>query len=168
VVDQIRSEIGLHLIRLDVPETLNVIVGQSHFIKTAEDLHEALVNSVPGIKYGLAFCEASGPRLIRIEGTDSELKSLAAKNALRIGAGHSFVLYLRNAYPINVLNALKSVPELCSIFCASSNPVQVIVAESGQGRGILGVIDGSSPLGIEGEKEVEERRSFLRKIGYKL
>jgi adenosine/AMP kinase len=158
----------LRLISVGVPEDLNLIIGQSHFIKTAEDIHEALVNSVPGIKFGLAFCEASGPRLVRVEGTDDELRALASKNALSIGAGHTFVLYLKGAYPINVLGALKNVPEVCNIFCASANPVQVIIAESEQGRGILGVIDGRSPLGIETGEDVKERRTFLRRIGYKL
>jgi uncharacterized protein len=153
---------------VDVPQDANVIIGQSHFIKTTEDIHDSLVSSVPGIKFGLAFCESSGPRLVRCEGTDEELKKLAEKNAMKIAAGHSFVLYLRGSYPINVLNALKNVPEVCNIFCASANPIEVIIAESEQGRGVLGVIDGSTPLGVETEKDVQERRAFLRKIGYKL
>jgi uncharacterized protein len=157
----------IKLVGVKVPENLNVVIGQSHFIKSTEDIYEALVNSVLGIKFGLAFCESSGPRLIRNEGTKDDLKDLATKAALEIGAGHSFVLYLEGAYPINVLNALKSVPEICNIYCATANPVQVIVAESEQGRGILGVIDGSSPLGVESESDVESRRAFLRKIGYK-
>jgi uncharacterized protein len=168
VDDQNTENVKIGLVSVDVPEEINVIVGQSHFIKTAEDIHEALVSSVPGIKFGLAFCEASGPRLVRVEGTDVELKSLASKNAAAIGAGHSFVIYLRGSYPINVLNSLKSIPEVCNIFCATANPVQVIVAESAQGKGILGVIDGSPPLAVEGEGDVIDRRSFLRKIGYKL
>jgi len=155
-------------IQIDVPEGTNIIIGQSHFIKTTEDIHDALVNSVPGIKFGLAFCESSGPRLVRCEGTSEDLKKLAAKNALEIGAGHCFVVYLQGTYPINVLNDLKNVSEICQIYCATSNPVQVIIVESGQGRGIIGVIDGGSPLGIETEKDVQERRSFLRKIGYRL
>ena len=156
------------LIQIDVPEGTNIIIGQSHFIKTTEDIHDALVNSVPGIKFGLAFCESSGPRLVRCEGTSEELKKLAAKSALEIGAGHSFIVYLKGTYPINVLNDLKNVSEICQIYCATSNPVQVIIVESEQGRGIIGVIDGGSPLGIETEKDIQERRSFLRKIGYKL
>jgi uncharacterized protein len=160
--------VEISLVKVDVPEGLNVVIGQSHFIKTTEDVHEALVNSVPGIKFGFAFCESSGPRLIRCEGTSEELKRLATKNAQEIGAGHSFVLYLQGAYPINILNALKNVPEICNIYCATANPVQVIVASSEQGRGILGVIDGGSPLGVETEGDVNERRAFLRKIGYKL
>ncbi|MDG6907487.1 MAG: adenosine-specific kinase [Nitrososphaerota archaeon] len=158
----------IKLVKIDVPENLNVIVAQSHFIKTAEDVYEALTNSVPGIKFGLAFCESSGPRLIRCEGTEEELKKLAAKNAAAIGAGHSLVIYLRESYPVNVLNALKSVPEICSVYCATANPIEVIITESEQGRGILGVIDGKSPLGVESVNDVKMRRSFLRKIGYKL
>ena len=158
----------LHAVSVDKPEDANVVLGQSHFIKTAEDVYEALTNSVPGIKFGLAFCESSGPRLIRCEGTEEELKKLAAKNAAAIGAGHSLVIYLRESYPVNVLNALKSVPEICSVYCATANPIEVIITESEQGRGILGVIDGKSPLGVESENDVKMRRSFLRKIGYKL
>jgi uncharacterized protein len=156
------------LVGIDVPEGLNVIIAQSHFIKTVEDVYESLTNSVPGIKFGLAFCESSGPRLVRCEGTDEELKKLATKNALVVGAGHSLIIYLRSSYPINVLNALKAVPEICNIFCATANPVQVVIAESEQGRGIIGVIDGNSPLGVETEKDVQDRKAFLRKIGYKL
>ncbi len=160
--------VDLKLIQVDVPEGTNVIVGQAHFIKTVEDIHDTLVSSVPGIRFGLAFCEASGPRLLRREGTSEELKELATQNANKIGAGHCFVLYLQGSYPINVLNALKYVGEICTIFCATANPLQVIVAESVQGRGILGVIDGSSPLGVETEKDVGDRRAFLRKMGYRL
>ncbi len=162
------QKVELLLIPLDVPKDLNVIIGETHFIKSAEDIYEAIVNSVPEIKFGLAFCEASGPRLIRVEGSDENLRNLASKNALEVGAGHIFIIYLRGAYPINVLNALKAVPEVCNIFCASANPVQVVVAQSEQGRGILGVIDGSSPLGVEKEEDVRNRRAFLKKIGYKL
>ncbi len=158
----------LKLVKVDVPEGVNIIVGQSHFIKTTEDVYETLVGSVPGIKFGFAFCESSGPKLVRSEGTSEELKRLAEKNSLEIGAGHCFVIYLASSYPINVLNALKNVPEICNIYCATANPIQVIVAESEQGRGILGVIDGSSPVGIETKKDVEDRHNFLRKIGYKL
>lgn len=159
----------LTLVTIDKPDpNLNLILGQSHFIKTVEDVHEALVNTVPGIKFGLAFCEASGPRLVRSSGTDPELTTLAEKNAYAIGAGHSFILFLGNAFPINVLNTVKAVPEVARIFCATANPVQVVVAESEQGRGILGVIDGGSPLGIEDEAAKTHRKEFLRKIGYKM
>ncbi len=156
------------LIQVEVPDGTNVIIGQSHFIKTTEDIHEALVSSVPGIQFGLAFCESSGPRLVRVEGTSEELRKLAIKNVVEIGAGHSFIIYIKGAFPINVLNALKNLGEVCQIFCATANPVQVIVAQSEQGRGILGVIDGGSPMGVELEQDVKERRAFLRKIGYKL
>ncbi|MCR4405000.1 MAG: adenosine-specific kinase [Candidatus Acetothermia bacterium] len=155
-------------VRIEKPEEVNLILGQSHFIKTVEDLHEALVTAVPGIKFGLAFCESSGPALVRWSGTDEELVELARKSALALSAGHSFIVFLRGAYPINVLNAIKLVPEVCRIFCATANPVEVVLAETGQGRGILGVIDGVRSKGIETEKEVAERKSFLRKIGYKL
>ena len=155
------------LVQIEVPEGSNVIIGQSHFIKTAEDLYESLMTSVPGAQFGLAFCEASGPRLVRCEGTTEDLKDLAGNNAMQIGAGHSFIIYIRGAFPINVLNSIKHLSEVCKIFCATANPVQVIIAQSDQGRGILGVIDGSSPLGIETNLDVEARRSFLRKIGYK-
>jgi len=154
--------------KLKVPEGTNVILGQTHFIKTAEDLYEILVDSVPGIKFGLAFCEASGPCLVRSEGNDEELKKLAEKSAFDIGAGHSFIIYLKDAFPINILNAVKNCPEVCSIFCATANPVEVIIAETEQGRGILGVIDGFKPKGIEKEEDKKHRKEFLRKIGYKL
>ncbi len=159
----------LTTVTIEKPDELNVILGMSHFIKTVEDIHEALVNTVPGIKFGLAFCEASGPRLVRWSGTDPELIELAKQNALAIGAGHSFVLFLgQGFYPVNVLNAIKMVPEVCRIFCATANPVQVMVAETAQGRGILGVVDGFSPLGVEGEEEIRKRKELLRAIGYKL
>ncbi len=158
----------LKLVPIEKPEAMNFILGQSHFIKTVEDLHETLVGAVPGIKFGLAFCEASGPRLIRWSGTDDECLALAKKNAQAIGAGHSFIIFLGNVFPINVLGLIRNVPEVCRIFCATANPTQVIVAESGQGRGILGVIDGESPLGVEGEKEIAERKGLLRRFGYKL
>ena len=149
------------------PDDVNVILGQSHFIKTAEDLYEALAGSVAGAKFGLAFCEASAERLVRVEGTAEDLKELAAENALAIGAGHSFIIMLRDCYPINVLNAIKGVQEVCTVFCATANPVEVIIAESPLGRGIMGVIDGHSPLGIEGPKELKNRIDLLRKFGYK-
>lgn len=158
----------LKIVNIEKPEDANIILGQSHFIKTVEEIYEALVGSVPNIRFGLAFCESSGECLVRVEGNDPELKELAAKNALGIGAGHSFIVILRNAYPINVLPALRNVPEICSIFCATANDVEVVIAESEQGRGILGVIDGSSPKGIEGEEGIKWRKEFLRKIGYKL
>ncbi len=162
------GKLDLSLVPLDKPEDVNLILGQSHFIKTVEDLHEALVNAVPGIKFGLAFCESSGPRLVRRGGTDDALIDLATRNAQAVGAGHSFVILLGNAFPLNVLNVVKAVPEVCRIFCATANPVQVVVAETDQGRGILGVIDGESPLGIEDEAATQQRKAFLRQIGYKL
>ena len=158
----------LETVTIEKPEAVNFILGQSHFIKSVEDLHETLVTSVPGIKFGLAFCEASGKRLVRWSGTDEAMIALAQKNALAIGAGHSFIIFLGEGYfPVNVLNAVKNVPEVARIFCATANPTQVIVAQSEQGRGILGVIDGGSPLGVEGEEDIAWRKSFLRKIGYK-
>jgi len=158
----------LKVVEIKNPKELNFILGQTHFIKSVEDLHEALVTAVPGIKFGLAFCEASGPCLIRRSGTDESLVNLAVKNAEAIGAGHMFIIFLDGSFPINVLPAIKAVPEVCHIFCATANPVQVIVAETEQGRGILGVIDGSSPKGIESEADIEDRKAFLRTIGYKL
>ncbi|WP_322792391.1 adenosine-specific kinase [Bellilinea sp.] len=158
----------LELVSIEKPEEINFVLGQSHFIKTVEDIHEALVGTVPGIRFGLAFCEASGKCLIRWSGTDEQMIELAQKNAQKIGAGHSFILFLGSGYyPINVLNALRTVPEVCRIFCATANPTQVIVAHSDQGRGILGVIDGFSPKGIEGEEDIAWRKNFLRQIGYK-
>ncbi|MGQ9708516.1 MAG: adenosine-specific kinase [bacterium] len=157
----------LKTILVEKPENTNIIIGQSHFIKTVEDIHELLVTSVPNLKFGLAFCEASGPCLIRHSGTDVELEALAVKSALAIGAGHSFIIILSNAYPINVLNGLKQIQEVCAIYCATANPIKVIIAEDETGRGILGVIDGEKPKGVEGEKEIEDRKNFLRKIGYK-
>lgn len=157
------------VIKIEKPEPVNFILGQTHFIKSVEDIHEALVSAVPGIKFGLAFCEASGERLIRWSGTDQAMIDLAKRNAQAIGAGHAFILFLAEGfYPINVLNALKMVPEVCHIFCATANPTEVILAESGQGRGILGVVDGFSPKGIEDEAGITWRKGFLRKIGYKL
>ncbi|MEM0353829.1 MAG: adenosine-specific kinase, partial [Archaeoglobaceae archaeon] len=146
----------------------NVILGMAHFIKTVEDLYEALTNSVPGIKFGLALCEASGKCLVRHEGNDPELRELAAKKAFEIGCGHSFIIFIRNAYPINVLDKIRNVPEVCRIFSATANPLQVIVVETEQGRGILGVVDGFRSKSIEREEDIRERKEFLRKIGYKL
>ena len=154
-------------VKLDAPKETNLILGQTHFIKSVEDLYEVLVTTVPGIKFGLAFCEASGKCLVRSEGNDNELKIAAEVNALALGAGHSFLIFMRNAYPINVLNAIKNVQEVCGIFCATANPVEVIIAQTEQGRGILGVIDGESPRGIEKVEEIEDRRAFVRAIGYK-
>lgn len=158
----------LKVIPIEKPEEMNFILGQSHFIKTVEDIHETLVQTVPGIQFGLAFCEASGPRLVRWSGTDETLEALARENAINIGAGHSFILFLGNVFPINVLPALRNVSEICRIFCATANPTQVIVGETEQGRGILGVIDGGGPLGIESDEDIQNRKSLLRKIGYKL
>lgn len=158
----------IKLIKIEKPEPINFILGQSHFIKTVEDIHEALVTSVPGIKFGLAFCEASGDCLVRWSGTDQAMLDLAKKNAQAIGAGHSFILFLGEGfYPVNVLNAVKNVPEVTHVFCATANPTEVIVAESEQGRGILGVIDGFSPKGVEDEQGIAWRKDFLRMIGYK-
>jgi uncharacterized protein len=157
----------VQLIAIHKPEEINLILGQAHFIKTVEDVHECLVQTVPGIQFGLAFCEASGPRLVRHSGTDGEMTELAKENAMAIGAGHAFIVFLKNAFPINVLPVLRTVPAICRIFCATSNAVQVIVAETDLGRSILGVVDGQSPLGIEDENAVRLRKTFLRKIGYK-
>jgi len=157
----------LKVMPIENPEALNMILGQSHFIKTVEDIHEAIVTSVPGARFGLAFCESSGLALVRSTGTDGELKALAERNALALGAGHSFILFLRDAFPINVLNAIKMVPEVANIYCASANPVQVLLAETDQGRGILGVIDGIRTQGVEDADGVAWRVGFLRKIGYK-
>ena len=158
----------LKVVSIENPNELNLILGQTHFIKSVEDIHEALVTSVPGIKFGLAFNEASGPCLIRKSGTDATLTELAVKNAESIAAGHIFIIFLDGTFPVNVLNRIKDVPEVCRVYCATANPVQVIVAETEQGRGILGVIDGSSPKGVETESDINARKEFLRKIGYKL
>ena len=158
----------MKLVSIEKPDELNVILGQSHFIKTVEDLHEALIQSVPGLKFGLAFCEASGPRLIRFSGTDDEMIAGARRACADVAAGHFFAIFLRDAFPINVLNAIKMVPEVCRIFCATANPLQVIVVESEGGRGVAGVIDGEPPLGEETEEQQQKRRDFLRMIGYKL
>jgi len=157
----------LKLVRLEVPDGGNVIVGQSHFIKTVEDVYEAIVNTVPQMKFGVAFNEASGPCLTRVDGNDDALKSLATRNATAIGAGHIFVVAMKEGYPINITNVLQNVPEVCRIFCATANPLEVIVAETEQGRGVLGVVDGSSPKGVESAADAQARREFLRKIGYK-
>ena len=155
-------------VRVDVPENCNVILGMAHFIKTVEDLYEALINAVPNIKFGIGFCESSGPCLVRHEGNDEELRQLAAKKAFEISCGHSFIIYLKNAYPINVLDKIKKVPEMCTIHAATANPLEVIVAETQQGRGIVGVIDGFASKGIETQEDIKKRKEFLRKIGYKL
>lgn len=157
----------IEAVRLEVPEGGNLILGQTHFIKTVEDIYEAIVNTVPQAKFGIAFNEASGACLTRVDGNDEGLKQLAAANATAIGAGHIFVVTLRDCYPINLLGRIQDVPEVCSIFCATANPVEVIVAATEQGRGVLGVIDGSAPKGVEGEADVEWRHGLLRKIGYK-
>ena len=158
----------LKIINVNKPADLNVIIGQTHFIKTVEDMYEVLSSSVPGLKFGLAFCESSGDRKIRFSGTDQEMIDLAVENAKAIAAGHSLLIFLKNAYPVNVLNRLKQVSEICRIFCASANVVEVILAKSEQGIGILGVIDGEPPLGVENDQEKEARKSLLRKFGYKI
>ncbi|MBI3611460.1 MAG: adenosine-specific kinase [Nitrospirae bacterium] len=154
-------------VKIEKPEELNFILGQAHFIKTVEDLHETLVSAVPGIKFGLAFCESSGPCLVRASGTDPGLVELAKKNAFALSAGHVFIIFLRDVFPINVLNAIKSVQEVCSIYCASANPVEVVLAETEQGRGIMGVVDGFMSKGIEKDKDVAARKDLLRRFGYK-
>jgi adenosine/AMP kinase len=158
---------NLEVVNMETPEGCNLILGQSHFIKTVEDLYEAMTTSTPLVNFGLAFCEASGDRLVRIEGNDEELKNKAAKNAIKLGCGHSFVILMKDAYPINVLNQIKIVPEVCTIYAATANPIQAIVAVTDQGRGILGVIDGQPPLGIEDKEGVKWRKDILRKFGYK-
>jgi len=158
----------LETMKIEPPEDCNVVLGMAHFIKTVEDLYEALVNSVPDIKFGIGFCESSGPCLVRCEGNDEELKKLASQYALKLACGHCFIILMKKAYPINVLNKIKQVPEVCSIHAATANPLQVVIAETKQGRGILGVIDGMKSKGIETEKDITARKSFLREIGYKL
>ncbi|WP_242371751.1 adenosine-specific kinase [Anaeromyxobacter sp. SG26] len=158
----------LSSVRIEKPDDVNVIVGQAHFIKTVEDLHEVLAGSSPHLEFGLAFCESSGPRLVRRSGNDPALVALAVRNAEAIGAGHSFVVFLREGFPVNVLNALKLVPEVCTIFCATANPVEVVVAGTDAGRGILGVVDGGTPAGVESDADVAERKGLLRRFGYKL
>ena len=159
---------NLQTVSIDNPEHLNFILGHSHFIKTVEDVYEVIVGTVPGAKFGLAFCEASDVCLVRHAGTDAELIALAQKNALNLSAGHSFIIFMRDMFPVNILNAIKNVPEVCRVFCATANPVEVILAETELGRGILGVIDGFAAKGIEGEADIAKRKSFLRTIGYKL
>ncbi len=155
-------------IKIKVPEGCNVIIGKSHFIKTVEDIHELLVNCVPNIKFGLAFVEASGKCLIRHSGNDEELEKLAVEKALEIGAGHSFIIFIKNAYPINILPRLKQVPEVVTIYCATANPIEVLIAETEQGKAIVGIVDGFKPKGVEKEEDIRERKEFLRKVGYKL
>jgi adenosine/AMP kinase len=158
----------LKLVKINKPDEQDIILGQTHFIKSVEDIHEAMVNSVPGIKFGIGFCEASQKCLVRCSGNDDTLVELAKQNALELAAGHTFIVFIKDAFPIHVLRAIKQVPEVCNIYCATSNPVQVVIAESPQGRGILGVIDGLKSKGIETEADIVERKEFLRKIGYKL
>ncbi len=155
-------------VRIDKPEATNVIIGQSHFIKTVEDIHEAVVTTAPHMRFGLAFCESSGPALVRRSGNDATLVEMAVSNALAVGAGHSFLLFVEDGFPVNILNAVKAVPEVCRIFCATANPVEVVVAAGPLGRGILGVIDGVAPAGVETDDDVAARKAFLRAIGYKL
>ena len=162
------KSMDLDAIRLEVPSDGNIIVGHSHFIKTVEDLYEAIVQTVPGMKFGIAFCESSGPALVRYAGNEPGLVELAQRNALNLSAGHSFIIFLDGGFPVNVLNTIKNVPEVCRIFCATANPVEVIIAETEQGRGILGVIDGVKTKGIETETDIQNRKALLRKIGYKL
>lgn len=160
--------IELKTVRIDPPKDCNVIFGMAHFIKTAEDLYEAIVGAVPTVKFGLAFCEGSGPCLVRHEGNDEKLRQLVAEKAFELACGHSFLIYFKNAYPINLLDKVKRVPEVCSVFAATANPLEIVIAETAQGRGILGAIDGFKSKGIEAEEDILERRAFLRKIGYKL
>lgn len=157
----------IKLVKIEKPDDMNFILGQAHFIKTVEDIHEAIVTTAPHLKFGLAFCESSGPALVRFSGNDEKLVELAKKNALNIAAGHSFIIFMENGYPVNILNSLKNVPEVCGIFCATANPVEVIIAETETGRGILGVIDGVKTKAVEREEDIKYRQDFLRKIGYK-
>jgi uncharacterized protein len=158
----------LRIVSIEKPDDMNFILGQSHFIKTVEDLHEAIVQTAPQMKFGIGFCESSGPALVRFTGNDAKLIELARNNALALSCGHSFIIFMDGGFPINILNTIKNVPEVCQVFCATANPVQVIVAESEQGRGILGVIDGVKTRGVEGDTEIKTRKEFLRNIGYKL
>ena len=157
----------IKIVRIEKPEEMNFILGQSHFIKTVEDLHEAIVSTAPQMKFGLAFCESSGPALVRYSGNDEKLVEIAKKNALNISSGHCFLIFMDKGFPLNILNAIKNVAEVCQIFCATANPVEVIIAETESGRGILGVIDGVKTKGVEGEDDIKKRKDFLRKIGYK-
>lgn len=160
--------VKLEMVKIEAPKDCNIILGMAHFIKTVEDLYEALVNAVPKIKFGIGFCESSGPCLVRHEGNDEELRRLAAEKAFEIACGHSFIIFIKNAYPINVLDKVKRVPEVCTIYAATANPLEVIIAETEQGRGIVGVVDGFKSRGIENEGDMKARKEFLRKIGYKL
>lgn len=162
------GSISWHVVGVDKPDDVNVVIGQAHFIKTVEDLHEALVNVSPSLRFGIAFSEASGPCLVRRSGNDPELVEIATRNALAIAAGHIFVIVIREGFPVNILNPVKAVPEVCSVYCATANPVQVLVAQTSQGRGVVGVIDGEPPKGVESQDDVSARRSLLRAIGYKL
>ena len=162
------SGLELSVVPIENPDALNVIVGQSHFIKTVEDLHEALTGSSPHLRFGLAFCEASGKRLVRTSGNDDDLVALATVNALAIGAGHVFVLFLKEGFPVNVVNTISQVPEVLTLYCATANPLEVVVAETAQGRGVLGVVDGETPLGVETSADIADRVALLRMIGYKL
>ncbi|MGB7296444.1 MAG: adenosine-specific kinase [Candidatus Aminicenantales bacterium] len=157
----------LKTVKIEKPDDMNFILGQSHFIKTVEDIHEAIVNTAPQMKFGLAFCESSGPALVRFSGNNDSLIDLAKKNALNIAAGHSFIIFMENGFPVNILNTIKSVPEVCRVFCATANPVEVVIAETEGGRGILGVIDGEKTKGVESDADIQWRKDFLRKIGYK-
>ncbi|MDI6917064.1 MAG: adenosine-specific kinase [Thermoplasmatales archaeon] len=157
----------LKTVKIEKPGDINIVIGQSHFIKTVEDIYEAMVTSSPNIKFGVGFCESSGPCLVRTEGNDDELKNLAGKNALSLSCGHTFIIMMKNAFPVNVLNTVKNISEVCSIYCATANDAEVIVAETEKGRGILGVVDGEKSKGIESENDVKERKAFLRRIGYK-
>jgi len=165
--DRKENPMELKTVRLEIPEGCNVIIGQSHFVKTVEDLYETMVASIPSPKFGIAFCEASGPRLVRRDGTDQDMIRAAEQSANALSAGHVFVIMMKDCFPINVLNAVKMCPEVCHVFCATANPVEVILAETEQGRGILGVIDGEPPVGIEGEEDVKQRKDLLREFGYK-
>jgi len=158
----------LKIVKIELIDGINIILGQTHFIKTVEDLHEAIINTVPNARFGIGFCEASSKRLVRHSGNDNELEKLAMNKAFEIGVGHSFIIYLKDAYPINIMRSIKDVPEVCNIYCATANPVEVIIVETDLGRGILGVVDGYVPKGIEGIEEIKERKKFLRDIGYKL
>jgi adenosine/AMP kinase len=162
------GDIELKTVEIEKPEDMNFILGQTHFIKSVEDIYEAMVNSVPNAKFGVAFCEASGACKVRSEGNDEELKKIAEKNALNISAGHSFIIFMKDCFPLNILNSLQSIPEVCNIYCATANPTTIVLAQSKQGNGILGVIDGFSPKGVENKEDFNWRRKFLRDIGYKL